>query len=158
MFRVGQSTDIHKFKKGNFVVIGGEKIAAKYGVEAHSDGDALIHAISEALLGAMGLKDLGTYFPDTEESTKGMNSMDILSKIKKMLDQNNYAISNIDSLVIIEKVKLAPHIDKIVENIKNILEIDETQISVKATRGESLGFIGKEEGYVAQAIVLIYKK
>lgn len=158
MFRIGQSTDIHRFKEGNFVIIGGEKIEASFGVVAHSDGDALVHAISEAILGALGLRDLGYYFPDNTDEYKDANSLDILSEVIKMMENENYIISNIDSLVIIESVKLMPHIENIKSNLASVMKIDERQISVKATRGEKLGFVGNNEGYVAQAIVLLEKK
>lgn len=157
-FRIGSSTDIHRFKDGNELTIGGVKIPANVGVVAHSDGDALIHAISEALLGAIGKRDLGYYFSDKDPKYADISSLLILKETYSMVLDEGYEISNIDSLVIIESVMMAPYIDEMKANIANILNLSLDQISVKATRGEKLGFVGKNEGYVAQASVLLEKR
>jgi len=157
-FRIGSSTDIHRLEEGYDLILGGVKIEHPKGLVGHSDADCLLHAVSEALIGAMGLGDLGMHFSDTDPSIKGIDSGKILEKVKEMLFENQYQIANIDSLVLCERPKLAPHKEQMKNNIAKILEISPTQVNVKATRGEKLGFIGKEEGIVAEATVLIYKK
>lgn len=157
MFRIGQSSDIHRFKEGDHITLGGVKIAHTKGIEAHSDGDALCHAIAEAMLGALALKDLGTHFPDTDERYKGMSSLRILKEVFKMIKERGYVIQNLDSLILIEKPKMAPHIDEMTRNIAEILECDLDQVSVKATRGEKIGFVGREEGVLCQCVVLLKK-
>jgi len=155
--RIGSSIDIHRLEEGLDLYLGGVKIEHTKGLVGHSDADCLLHAVSEALIGAMGLGDLGMHFPDTDPDLKGIDSKVILSKVGALLVKNDYTISNIDSLVLCEKPKLAPHKEQMKENIANILQISKNQVNVKATRGEKLGFIGAEEGIVAQATVLIYK-
>ncbi len=156
--KVGSSIDIHRFEKGLDLILGGVKIEHEKGLVGHSDADCLLHAISEALIGAMGLGDLGQHFPDTDPSLKGIDSKEILSMVNELLAENNYEVSNIDSLILCERPKIAPYKEQMRANIAKILEIDLDQVNVKATRGEKLGFIGAEEGIVAQATVLIYKK
>jgi 2-C-methyl-D-erythritol 2,4-cyclodiphosphate synthase len=156
--RIGSSTDIHRLEEGLDLYLGGVKIDHYKGLKGHSDADCLLHAISEALIGAMGLGDLGMHFPDTDPTLKGIDSKEILKKVKLLLEDNDYIIANIDSLVLCERPKLAPHKEQMKNHIAHILEIEPNQVNVKATRGEKLGFIGSEEGIVAQATVLIYKK
>jgi 2-C-methyl-D-erythritol 2,4-cyclodiphosphate synthase len=155
--RIGSSIDIHRLEKGLDLYLGGVKIDHTKGLVGHSDADCLLHAISEALIGAMGLGDLGMHFPDTDPDLKGIDSKVILAKVRDLLKKNGYMISNIDSLVLCERPKLAPHKEQMKQNIASILQIRENQVNVKATRGEKLGFIGAEEGIVAEATVLIYK-
>ncbi len=155
MLRIGQSSDIHRFKPGDYLVIGGEVIKACYGCDAHSDGDALVHAIAEAILGALALGDIGTHFPDTDERYHNINSLELLAEVSNLMHQQGYEIVNIDSLILIEKVKMAPYINKMQANLASVLNIDINQVSVKATRGEKMGFIGHEEGFAAQAVVLL---
>ncbi len=158
MFRIGQSTDIHAFCEGDYITIGGVKLNHTRGILAHSDGDVLCHAIAEAMLGALALKDLGYHFPDTDPKYIGMSSLCILKEVYEKIKQKGYTLGNLDSLVLIEKPKLAPYIDTIIENVALTLNCDKNQISVKATRGEKIGFVGREEGVVAQCVVLLYKK
>ena len=134
--RIGQSKDIHKLVEGRDLIIGGVKIPYEKGLLGHSDADVLLHAIIESLIGAMGLKDIGTHFPE----------------------ENGYEIVNIDSLINIEKPKMAPHIDQMRRNIAEHLHCDESRINVKATRGEGLGFVGRGEGAIAYAVCLIDEK
>ncbi len=156
--RIGQSKDIHKLVEGRDLIIGGVKIPYEKGLLGHSDADVLLHAIIESLIGAMGLKDIGTHFPDTDPRYKGISSLLLLDEAYKMLEENGYEIVNIDSLINIEKPKMAPHIDQMRRNIAEHLHCDESRINVKATRGEGLGFVGRGEGAIAYAVCLIDEK
>ena len=156
--RIGQSQDVHKLVEGRKLFIGGVEIPYEKGLLGHSDADVLLHAIIEALIGAMGLKDIGTHFSDKDPKYEGISSLKLLSATKKMLDENNYKVINIDSLIMIEKPKMAPYIDRMRENIAKELECDISQINVKATCFEKMGFVGSGEGAIAQAIVLIDDK
>lgn len=153
--RIGQSTDIHRLVEGRKLILGGVEIPHEKGLEGHSDADALTHAIAEAILGALALGDLGHHFPDTDEKWKGVNSLLILKEVGKMMKEKGYQIGNIDSLILIERPKMKPHIEQMRKNYSEILECDIDRISVKATRGEKLGFVGREEGVLAQAVVLL---
>ena len=156
--RIGQSKDIHKLVEGRDLIIGGVKIPYEKGLLGHSDADVLLHAIIESLIGAMGLKDIGTHFPDTDPRYKGISSLLLLDETYKMLEENGYEIVNIDSLINIEKPKMAPHIDQMRRNIAEHLHCDESRINVKAARGEGLGFVGRGEGAIAYAVCLIDEK
>ena len=156
--RIGQSQDVHKLVEGRKLIIGGVEIPYEKGLLGHSDADVLLHAIIEALIGAMGLKDIGTHFSDKDPKYKDISSLKLLSATKKMLDENNYKVINIDSLIMIEKPKMAFYIDKMRENIAKELECDISQINVKATCFEKMGFVGSGEGAIAQAVVLIDDK
>lgn len=156
--RIGQSQDIHRLVEGRDLIIGGVKIPYEKGLLGHSDADVLLHAIIEALIGAMGLKDIGTHFPDKDPKYKGISSLELLKYTKELLDENNYKVINIDSLIVIEEPKMAPHIDEMRKNIANILEVEIKDVNVKATCAESLGFVGNKEGALAQAVVLIDDK
>lgn len=153
--RIGQSTDIHQLVKGRKLILGGVEIEHTKGLLGHSDADALLHAVSEAILGALALGDLGHHFPDTDERWLGVSSLVILEKVYEMMVERGYHIGNVDSLVLIERPKMAPHIEKMRENIAHALHTDVGNISVKATRGEKMGFVGREEGVLAQAVVLL---
>ncbi len=153
--RIGQSKDIHRLVEGRDLIIGGVKIPYEKGLLGHSDADVLLHAIIESLIGAMGIKDIGTHFPDTDPKYKGISSLLLLDETYKMLEENGYKIVNIDSLINIEKPKMAPHIDQMRANIAEHLHCDVSQINVKATRGEGLGFVGRGEGAIAYAVCLI---
>lgn len=153
--RIGQSKDIHKLVEGRDLIIGGVKIPYEKGLLGHSDADVLLHAIIESLIGAMGLKDIGTHFPDTDPKYKGISSLLLLDETYKMLKEHGYEVVNIDSLINIEKPKMAPHIDQMRKNIAEHLHCDVSRINVKATRGEGLGFVGRGEGVIAEAVCLI---
>ncbi len=153
--RIGQSTDIHQLVEGRKLILGGVEIEHTKGLLGHSDADALLHAVSEAILGALALGDLGHHFPDTDERWKGVSSLVILEKVCEMMEERGYHIGNVDSLVLIERPKMASHIEKMRKNIANALHTDVDNISVKATRGEKMGFVGREEGVLAQAVVLL---
>lgn len=153
--RIGQSTDIHQLVENRDLILGGVKIEHHLGLLGHSDADVLVHVVIEAIFGALALHDIGTHFPDTDPKYKGVSSIALLKETKKILNDNNYTIGNIDSLVIIEEPKLAPHILAMRENIAQALDCDVSQVNVKATRGEKLGYIGRQEGVMAQAVVLL---
>lgn len=153
--RIGQSTDIHRLVEGRKLIIGGVEIPHEKGLLGHSDADVLVHAIAEAVLGALALGDLGHHFPDTDPKWEGVSSLVILDEVTKMMEEKGYKIGNIDSLVLIERPKMVPHIQKMRENIAKALHTDVDCVSVKATRGEKLGFVGHEEGVLAQAVVLL---
>lgn len=153
--RIGQSTDIHQLVEGRKLILGGVEIEHRKGLLGHSDADALLHAVAEAILGALALGDLGHHFPDTDERWKGVSSLVILEEVCRMMEERGYHIGNVDSLVLIERPKMAPHIEKMRANIAKALHTDVTNISVKATRGEKMGFVGREEGVLAQAVVLL---
>jgi len=155
MIRIGQSTDIHPLVTGRPMILGGVKIESPVGLMGHSDADALVHAVAEAILGALALGDLGKYFPDTDERYTNMDSIKILTQIVAMMHERQYHIVNIDSMILLEKPKLAPYIDQMRANIAEALQTHIDNVSIKATRGEKLGFIGRQEGVVAQAVVLI---
>ncbi len=158
MYRIGQSSDIHKFCEGEYIVLGGVRIPFDKGVEAHSDGDALCHAIAESILGALALGDLGKHFPDTDAQYKGMSSIVILEKVYELMASKGYEINNIDSLIMIEKPKMAPHIETMRDHVAKALHCDKSQISCKATRGEKIGFVGRQEGVLCQSVCLLRKK
>ena len=156
--RIGQSTDIHRLAEGRKLILGGVEIPSDLGLVGHSDADALCHAVAEAILGALALGDLGKWFPDTDPKWEGADSIKILAQVGVMMRQRSYTIGNIDSLIMIEKPKMAPHIMAMRENIARALVCDLDNVSVKATRGEGLGFVGKSEGVHAQAVVLLVKE
>ncbi len=156
--RIGQSTDIHRLAKERKLILGGVEIPSDLGLVGHSDADALCHAIAEAILGALALGDLGKWFPDTDPKWEGADSIKILTQVGVMMRDRGYNIGNVDSLIMIEKPKMAPHIMTMRENIARALACDLDNVSVKATRGEGLGFVGKSEGVQAQAVVLLVKE
>lgn len=153
--RIGQSTDIHPLVEGRDLIVGGVRIPYEKGLLGHSDADVLLHAIIEALIGAMGLGDIGTHFPDNDERYRGISSLILLEKTGELLREHHYRIVNIDSLILIEQPKMKPYITEMRANVSRVLGIREDQINIKATTGEKLGFIGQGEGAVAQAVALI---
>ena len=153
--RIGQSKDIHRLVEGRDLIIGGVKIPYEKGLLGHSDADVLLHAVIESLIGAMGLKDIGTHFSDRDPQYEGISSLVLLDKTYEMLRDNGYHVINIDSLIVIERPKMAPYIDLMRENIAEHLHCDVSRINVKATCGEGMGFIGNGEGAMAEAVCLI---
>lgn len=153
--RVGQGYDVHKLVNGRKLIIGGVEIEHSLGLLGHSDADVLLHAISDSLLGAAALGDVGKHFPDTDERYRGADSLKLLALVGELLSENGYKIINIDSTVIAEAPKLAPHIQAMRENIASALNITVDFVSVKATTEEKLGFTGTREGIAAQAVCLI---
>lgn len=155
--RIGQSTDIHRLEEGLRLTLGGIVIDSPVGCVAHSDGDILVHVITEALLGAMGLGDLGESFSDNDELNKDRSSIEMLQEVLIILMEKNYYIINIDTIIITEKPHLSKYKNAIKENLVRVLNIDSSCVNVKATRGEKLGYIGRGEGIMAQAVILIDK-
>ena len=153
--KVGQSIDIHPLTPARPLILGGVTIPHHLGLAGHSDADVLVHAIAEAIIGALGLGDLGTHFPDNDDTNKDRSSLDILAEVYTMMSANGYEIGNIDSLVIIEKPHLSPYVASMRENIAGALNCEPFLVNIKATRGEGLGFVGEEKGVVATAVVLL---
>ncbi len=156
--RIGQSQDIHKLVSGRDLVIGGVNIPYEKGLLGHSDADVLLHAIIEAIIGAMGMKDIGTHFSDKDPKYKDISSLKLLDCTYEMMDKEGYKINNVDSLIIIEEPKMSSYIDEMKKNIAEHLHCDINQINVKATCSEGLGFVGEKQGVIAQAVVLIDNK
>ena len=153
--RIGKSQDTHKLVEGRDLFIGGVKIPYEKGLLGHSDADVLLHAIIESIIGAMGLRDIGTHFSDKDPEYEGISSLKLLEATYEMMCKEGYKIVNVDSLIIIERPKMAPYIDEMRKNIAEALHTDIKNINVKATCSEKMGFIGRGEGAVAQAVCLI---
>jgi len=153
--RIGTGYDAHRLKKGFKLILGGVNIEFERGLEGYSDADVLSHAIADAILGAAALGDIGMWFPDSDDKYKGISSMIILREVSGMMYKNGYEIENIDSVLILEKPKVAQYIDVMKENIGEALGIDKRKISIKATTTEGMGFEGKGEGISAYAVVLL---
>ena len=156
-FRVGTGYDVHRLEEGLPLWIGGEHIEHTHGLLGHSDADVLLHAISDALLGAAALGDIGKHFPDTDPAYKGISSLKLLAHVGTLLKEHGYSVGNIDSIIVAQRPKMAPHIPLMRKNIADTLGISIDQVSVKATTTERLGFEGREEGISAQAVALIVK-
>jgi len=155
MFRTGIGFDAHALAEGRPLVIGGVRIPHAKGLQGHSDADVLVHAVMDAILGALALGDIGEHFPDTEDEFEGANSLELLSLVQKMIEDKGYCCENLDSIIIAEKPKLKSYIGEMRENIASVLKINVDQLSIKATTTEHLGFTGREEGIAAQATVLL---
>jgi len=155
--RVGIGYDIHRLKKGNDLILGGLNIPHNKGLIGHSDADVLTHALIDALLGAAALGDIGSYFPDNDPQFKNISSLILLKKTITLLENKNYNINNIDLIVIAENPKISPHKKDIIDKLTDVLKIKENKINLKATTAEGLGFVGKEKGIAAKAIVSIIK-
>lgn len=156
--RIGHGYDVHRFCEGDYIIIGGVKIPFSKKLLAHSDGDVLLHAIADSLLGACAERDIGYHFPDTDDAYKNINSMILLSNVGKIVEDKGYIISNIDSTIVAQAPKMLPHIMTMRENIAMALNIDIDQVNVKATTEEKLGFTGRGEGISAHSVCLIMKK
>lgn len=157
MIRIGQGYDVHRLAEGETLWLGGILIPHSKGTVAHSDGDVLIHAICDALLGAVNLGDIGTHFPDISEQFKNIDSKILLKKTNALVKNTGFEIVNIDSTISAQQPKLKPFIPEMKKVMADVLEIDSEQISVKATTTEKLGFEGREEGISALAVVLVQK-
>ncbi|HYK75658.1 MAG TPA: 2-C-methyl-D-erythritol 2,4-cyclodiphosphate synthase [Daejeonella sp.] len=156
--RVGFGFDVHQLVENHPFVLGGVNLEHHSGAFGHSDADVLLHAICDALLGAASLGDIGYHFPNTDERWKGISSMVLLQECVKLLDEKGWRLGNIDAMVCLEAPKINPHVAEMKKNIAQAIAIDEDDISIKATTGEKMGFIGREEGVVAYAVCLIEKK
>lgn len=153
--RIGFSKDVHRLVEGEKFILGGIEIEHHKGPKGHSDGDCLLHVVAESLLGALALGDLGKFFPDTDPKYKDYDSKLILKEVYDFINNKGYDVVNLDCMVSLEEPKLRPYIKKIRKSIAKILDCDKKQISVKATTHEGLGFVGREEGIMCEAIVLL---
>jgi len=153
--RIGHGFDVHAFGPGDFVTLGGVRISHSHGIVAHSDGDALLHAICDAMLGAAGLGDIGRHFPDSSAEFKNIDSRILLRRTAALLGESGWRVHNLDATVIAQAPKLAPHIPLMQAHVAADLAIDVTQVNVKATTTEKLGYIGRGEGLAAHAVVII---
>lgn len=158
MSRVGMGYDVHKLVEGRKLIIGGVEIPHTLGLLGHSDADVLLHAISDALLGAAALGDIGKHFPDTDPKFEGVDSRVLLRHVVKLVNDKGYAIENVDATIVAQKPKLAPFIEKMRENIASDLQVDLDMVNVKATTEERLGFTGREEGISAYGVCSLNKK
>ena len=154
MFRTGIGFDAHALVEGLPLVIGGVKIPHSKGMLGHSDADVLVHGVMDAILGALALGDIGEHFPDTEDEFQGADSIELLSRVQKMIEEKGLCCENLDSIIIAEKPKLKSYLREMRENLASVLKINIDQLSIKATTTEHMGVTGREEGIAAQAIVL----
>lgn len=152
-FRIGFGYDSHRFAPDRPLVLGGIRIPFELGLMAHSDGDVLIHALCDALLGAAALKDIGTYFPDTDNQYKNIDSRILLSKVVELIHQQNWKVNNVDCTLILERPKMKPFIDSMTQELSSLLHIDASRIAIKAKTNEKMGFTGRGEGIAATVAV-----
>ena len=157
MIRIGQGYDVHRFKDGDHIILGGVKIPYEQGLEAHSDGDVVLHALCDALLGAAALGDIGKHFPDTDPNFKGADSRFLLRHVYRIVQDKGYRLGNADITIVAQAPKMAPHIPAMCANIAADLQAAIDQVNVKATTTEKLGFEGRKEGIAVHAVVLIEK-
>jgi 2-C-methyl-D-erythritol 2,4-cyclodiphosphate synthase len=153
--RVGHGYDVHRFGEGESVTLGGVRIPHVKGLVAHSDGDVALHALCDALLGALALGDIGKHFPDTDPAYRNADSVDLLRRVYALVTAGNFRLQNADITVLAERPKLAPHIPRMQAIIAGALQVATADISIKATTSEQIGFIGREEGIAAYAVVLL---
>ena len=158
MFRIGHGYDVHKLVENRKLILGGVEIPHDKGLLGHSDADVLVHAIMDAMLGALALGDIGHLFPDTDENFKGADSMNLMREVCRIVDEKGYIVGNIDATIIAQAPKLAPYILNMRENIAGVCGCDISQVSVKATTEEKLGFTGEKLGISAHAVVLMCEK
>lgn len=156
--RIGYGYDVHKFAEGRKLMLGGIEIPFEKGLHGHSDADVLLHAITDAILGALALGDIGAHFPDDDPKYKDAESVELLRTCYSLAAEKGYVIGNLDATVIAERPKLRSHIDSMREKIAEMLETEVENISIKATTSEKMGYVGREEGIVAQCTVLLTKK
>jgi 2-C-methyl-D-erythritol 2,4-cyclodiphosphate synthase len=153
--RIGHGYDVHKFGGSGPIVIAGVKIEHDMGLIAHSDGDVVLHALCDALLGALALGDIGKHFPDTDPTLEGVDSRELLRHVYKLITDQQYQLGNLDLTIVAQAPKMAPHIELMRKNIAEDLNVDVAQVNVKATTTEKLGFAGRKEGMAAYAVVLL---
>jgi len=156
--RIGHGYDVHKVVEGRKMIIGGVDIPYDKGLLGHSDADVLLHAVSDAILGAIAEGDIGKHFPDTDPAYKGADSMKLLEHVVRLMGERGYCLGNLDATIIAQQPKMAPHIQQMRQNIASVMNVAIEQINVKATTEEGLGFTGREEGISAHAVVLLVKK
>lgn len=157
MLRIGNGYDVHKLVEGRKLILGGIEIPHAKGVLGHSDGDVLIHAIMDAMLGALALGDIGQHFPDTDMKYENIDSTILLTRVKELIAERGYKIINLDSIIVLQKPKVKPYIEAMRKRVAEVLEIDIEQVSIKATTEEKLGFTGDESGVKSYCVVLLKK-
>ena len=155
MIRIGHGFDVHAFAQGDHLMLGGVKIPFDQAFKAHSDGDVLIHALCDALLGAAALGDIGQHFPDTDKAFKGIDSRELLRRVRDIVAQTGYQVGNVDATIVAQAPKLMPHLEAMCENLAKDLLIGIQQINIKATTTEKLGYPGRGEGIAAHAVALL---
>mgnify|MGYP001615431885 FL=1 len=155
MIRIGHGYDVHPLVAGRDLILGGVKIPHSKGLHGHSDADVLIHAICDACLGAAGLGDIGQHFPDTDAQYKNIDSRKLLRKVKEAIAERGWKIANVDSTIVAQAPRIAPHLPQMIQNIAADLDIPQESVNIKATTTEKLGFAGREEGIAAYAVVLL---
>lgn len=155
MIRIGHGFDVHRFGEGDHLMIGGIAVPYDHGFVAHSDGDVLLHAVCDALLGACGEGDIGRHFPDTDPEWKGADSRDLLARVVGLVGRKGWRVSNLDATVMAQAPKLAPHVDAMAQCMADLLEVEGSAVNVKATTTERLGFVGRGEGIAVEAVVLM---
>ncbi len=155
--RVGNGYDVHRLVEGGKLVLGGVDVPHSAGLRGHSDADALVHALCDALLGALAAGDIGKYFPDTDPQWQGVSSLRLLAEVMRMCREKKFALANADAVIVAQKPQLAPYIAAMKKNIAATLDAKADQINIKATTTERLGFVGREEGIAAYAVVLLVK-
>ncbi len=154
-FRIGQGTDIHRLVEGRKLILGGVEIPWEKGLLGHSDADVICHAVSNALLGAIGEGDIGRHFPDSDPRYKGVSSVGLLQVVMELVKAKGFRVGNVDLTVLAERPKLGPYREAMRANLAAVLEVTSDAINIKATTGEKMGFVGREEGMMAEAVVLI---
>ncbi len=157
MMRIGHGYDVHRLVPDRQLILGGVEIAYEFGLLGHSDADVLLHAICDALLGAVGAGDIGKHFPDTDPAFKGIDSRRLLTQVVTLVTENGYLIGNIDATILAQKPKMAPHIEQMVTHIAADCQLAPGRVNVKATTTEELGFVGRSEGIAAHAVVLLQR-
>lgn len=158
MFRIGQGFDVHQLVEGRPLIIGGVTIPYEKGLLGHSDADVLLHTITDAILGALAMGDIGKHFPDTDPAYKDADSLELLRQVWEMVEKKGYQLGNVDATIMAQKPKMLPHIPAMIEVIAKVLQAEHSQVNVKATTTEQLGFVGRGEGIAAQAVVCLIKK
>lgn len=153
--RIGHGYDVHAFDASRPLILGGLEIPHDFGLKGHSDADVLLHTITDSILGALALGDIGKFFPDTDDKYKDADSRVLLSEVVEMMHKKGYEIGNIDAVVIAERPKLRGYIDEMRENVAGLLKTDISNVNIKATTSEKLGFTGREEGIASEAVVLL---
>lgn len=158
MYRIGYGYDQHKFIEGKKLMLGGVEIPSDFGLLAHSDGDALLHALCDALLGAIGRGDIGELFPDTDEQFRDADSALFVRQVRKMIEREGYRVSNLDALVIADQPKLTPYKKEIKSRIASLLKVEPARVNIKATRTEGMGMLADSKGLAAQVVILLIKE
>ncbi len=158
MIRIGQGFDVHAFEEGRPLIIGGIEVPHERGLVGHSDADVVLHTITDAALGAIGKVDIGTHFPDTDMAFKDADSAVLLAEVWKMVEAEGYQLGNVDCTILAQRPKMGPHIPKMRKRIAQLLHADESQVNIKASTTEKLGFVGREEGIASLAVILLTKK